>query len=178
MLIILSHVPVWVLALLAVLIVFGIQALRPRTVALPRLLVIPVIFTGWGLYALLVRASVSPLLGFDWLVAAAIGVALAWRFTRLDLVQIDPLSRRVSVPGSRAPLIRNLTVFVAKFAARFATAMLPAAASRIAFYDVAVSGLVAGYFLTWMLWLLVRYRESVSRSYRDGPRPPEVADGW
>jgi hypothetical protein len=73
-------------------------------------------------------------------------------------VRVDAATLSVTVPGSPAPLIRNLVVFAAKFTAGFSAAMLPAAAARIAFYDAGVSGLIAGYFLAWASRLLLKYR--------------------
>jgi hypothetical protein len=41
---IVEHTPLWVFALFAVLVAFGLQALRPRTLPIWRLLVIPAVF--------------------------------------------------------------------------------------------------------------------------------------
>jgi hypothetical protein len=161
MIAIITHTPLWVFALLLVLIALGVQSLRDRTVSLPRLLIVPAVFIVWGLLNFATRAAASSLLAADWLVAGAIGVALAWHLSFLDSVQIDAATRGVTVPGSRAPLVRNLSIFLAKYAAGVGVALAPAAAAQIALWDVAVSGLSAGYFITWLLRLLVKYRAAV-----------------
>ena len=46
---ILAHTPVWVFVLLVYLIWQGAQALRPRTQAVWRMLIVPLVFFGMGL---------------------------------------------------------------------------------------------------------------------------------
>lgn len=48
----LQNTPWWAFVLLALLIVLGIQALRPRTIAVWRLLIVPAAFIVWGLISL------------------------------------------------------------------------------------------------------------------------------
>jgi hypothetical protein len=49
---ILIHTPVWVWPLLAYLVWMGIKAMRPRTTAVQRSLIVPAIFIIWGLSGL------------------------------------------------------------------------------------------------------------------------------
>ncbi len=70
---ILAHTPWWVFAVLAVLIVTGIQALRPRVIAAWRLLIVPAIFIAWGIASVSIRASAVHSLALDWLAAVVIG---------------------------------------------------------------------------------------------------------
>jgi hypothetical protein len=46
---ILRNSPWWAYALLALLIWFGIQALRPRSLSIWRLAIVPLVFIGWGI---------------------------------------------------------------------------------------------------------------------------------
>ena len=68
---ILAHTPIWVVILLAYLIWQGMQALRPRTQAVWRMLIVPLVFFGMGLSRLvLARDHASePLLA--WFAARA-----------------------------------------------------------------------------------------------------------
>jgi hypothetical protein len=156
--VIVQHTPLWVFALLAVLVVFGIQALRPRTVPVWRLFIVPAVFIGWGVISLLGRAASSPLLGIDWLVTAAIGIAIARLTTRLDQVEVDRAGRRVRLPGSAAPLVRYLAIFTAKYGLTAAMAVAPALRGSLVPWDIAVSGLAVGYFVGWLFLLLRKYR--------------------
>ena len=106
---ILANTPLWVFALLAYLIWQGWQARRPRTQAIWRMLVVPLVFFLMGLSRLvLAHHGLEPLLA--WLAAAILFGALAlWRGPKL--LAVDRARGVVSRPGSAAPLIRNVTVF-------------------------------------------------------------------
>jgi hypothetical protein len=95
---VLQNTPWWVFALLVLLVVFGVQALRPRTVAVWRLLAVPGVFIVWGLITLATRSIASPVLLLDWLVACAAGLAIGWRTARLDGVSFDRGRGLVDVP--------------------------------------------------------------------------------
>jgi hypothetical protein len=108
------------------------------------------VFIVWGVLTLLQRAMGAPILALDWVVAAAIGGAIGWTTTRLDGARFDRAAGRVKLPGSALPLARNLIVFLAKYGLAVAAAVVPAEAARLAWWDVTVSGLAAGYFLGWL----------------------------
>ena len=157
-LVVLQHVPLWVFAVFALLIWFGVQGLSARTVALRRLLVTPAVFIGWGVIALALRSTTSPILIADWAAAAAIGAAIAWTTVRLDGVEIDRARGVLQLPGSWLPLVRNMTIFSAKFALALAIARVPAWRETLAAWDIAVSGASAGYFVGWLARLTLAYR--------------------
>jgi hypothetical protein len=54
---IVEHTPLWVFALLALLVFFGVQALRPRKPRMLRLLIVPAVFITWGVTSLLARSA-------------------------------------------------------------------------------------------------------------------------
>jgi hypothetical protein len=157
---IVQHTPLWVLAVLAVLIVFGVQALRQRTVPIWRLVIIPGVFIAWGIISVVSRSATFPILIVDWLITAAIGFAIAWWAARLDGVQVDRAVGRVLVPGSAVPLIRNLLIFAAKYCLTAAMAVAPALQFALSPWDIGVSGLSAGYFIGWLVRFAIRYREA------------------
>ena len=75
---ILQHTPLWVWGVLLVLIVTGVQALRPRVLPVWRLFIVPAVFIAWGVESVVLRAMAQPSLAFDWLAAAVAGIALGW----------------------------------------------------------------------------------------------------
>ncbi|HTY68696.1 MAG TPA: DUF6622 family protein [Alphaproteobacteria bacterium] len=158
MLAIIQHTPLWVAALLALLVVLGVQALRPREVPVWRLLLVPLAFTAWGVLSLMQKAGASPLLVADWLVTAAIGAAIGWWTTNPQAFHIDHAGNRVRVPGSAVPLVRNLSIFLAKYVLAATMAVAPALQGALSPWDIAVSGLSAGYFIGWMVRFALRYR--------------------
>jgi len=153
---ILQHIPLWVFAVFALLVWFGVQGLSARTVPLWRLLVTPAVFIAWGVIALALRSA--PILIADWAAAAAIGAAIAWTTVRLDGVEIDRTRGILRLPGSWLPLIRNMTIFSAKFALALAIARAPAWRETLAAWDIAVSGASTGYFMGWLARLALAYR--------------------
>ena len=144
---ILANTPLWVFALLAYLIWQGWQARRPRTQAIWRMLVVPLVFFLMGLSRLvLAHHGLEPLLA--WLAAAIPFGALAlWRGPKL--LAVDRARGVVSRPGSAAPLQYGIAV---------ATAMKLEPHAAVAIIGHAVSGASAGYFSGWAAALLRRYR--------------------
>jgi hypothetical protein len=161
---ILQNTPLWVYAVFALLMWFGVQALRSRTVPIWRLLITPAIFILWGVASLVFRSISYPLVVADWAATLAVGAVIAWTMSRLDNVEIDRGRETVSLPASAFPLIRNLLIFSAKYALGVAAAMMPARLSELALWDIAVSGASAGYFLGWLARLALAYRRGSESS--------------
>jgi hypothetical protein len=86
---ILYNSPWWVYVLLALLIWFGLQALRPRTLPIWRLMIVPMVFIGWGIASAFTQSKVPAFLIADWLVGATIGGIIARIGTRRLDIRID-----------------------------------------------------------------------------------------
>jgi hypothetical protein len=153
---VLVNTPWWVFALFFLLLALGLVALRPRVVPLWRLLVTPAVFIGWGLVSLMLRFT--PLLAFDWVVAAAVGGLLA-RAT-VSAAEIRVKAEGIAVSGSALPLVRSMLIFFAKYGLSVAAVLVPAQQHNIAIWDIAVSGVSAGYFLGWLAILGLVYRRA------------------
>ena len=153
---IISHTPLWVWALLALLLWLGIASRKPRALPLWRLLVVPALFVSWGGLSLALRAQTEPSLALAWLVTAALGAALAPLAWGFEAPAPDRARNLVQVRGSAWPLVRNLVLFAAKYALTAAMAVAPQ--PWLALADIAVSGLSAGYFLGWGFLLARAYR--------------------
>jgi hypothetical protein len=160
MLAILQHTPSYVYAVLAVLLLLGVQAMRSRTVSIWRLLLTPALFIGWGLASLALQSAASPLPLLEWLAGAAVGGAIGWSTIRLDDMRIDRARLSVSLPGSALPLIRNLVIFAARYALGVSVALAPAWQAELAVWNIVISGLSAGYFLGWLVRFLSAYRRA------------------
>jgi hypothetical protein len=154
----LQYTPPWVFALFALLVVLGVQALRPRIVPAWRMVATPLMFSGWGLITLATRSFESPMLFLAWLVAAAAGLLVAWRTVRLDHLGVDRHRGLVSVPGSHVPLVRNLLIFAVKYVLTAAAAISAANRDSFLLWNFAISGLMAGYFLCWLVRFAFKYR--------------------
>jgi hypothetical protein len=168
---VLGNTPIWVYALFALLVFMGAQRLRARTLPLRRVFITPAVFIAWGIVSLAIKPNISALLVGDWLAAVALGASVAVLAVRFPDLRVDREHRRVHLPGSIQPLVRNVVIFVTKYALAVAMAMTPAARDHLAFWDVAVSGLAAGYFLGWVGRLVAAYRRAPGSAVTFAPVP-------
>lgn len=104
------------------------------------------------------RLAASPALVADWGIAGACGLALARLTMRLEGVRVDPSLVHIQVPGSAVPLIRNLVIFAAKYCLTAAMIIAPTLQDSLARWGIWVSGISAGYFIGWLLRLVIKIR--------------------
>ena len=154
---ILTHTPFWVFVLLAYLIWQGLQALRPRTQAVWRMLIVPLVFFLMGLSRLVLAHDNATAPLFAWLAALALFMALGL-FNGPRLLAVDRQTGTVTRPGSVGPLLRNLTVFSLQYGVAVASAMKLEPHAAVAIIGHAVSGASTGYFSGWTAALWRRYR--------------------
>ncbi len=154
---ILSHTPLWVWALLAVLIWLGSRGLKRRRMALRHAALVPAVFILWGLSGLAARPFDAAIIAAWWLGGLVPGIALGLA-TGPRLLGVDTARRAVDLPASGWPLARNLIVFFAHYALNVATAILTTHKTILLQADITVSGASAGYFIGWFVALLQRYR--------------------
>jgi hypothetical protein len=154
---ILANTPLWVFVLLAYLVWQGLQALRTRTQAVWRMLIVPLVFFLMGLSRLVLARdnAIAPLLA--WLVALLLFGALGL-FNGPRLTAVNRQKGVVTRPGSIGPLLRNITVFTLQYGVAVATAMKLEPHAAVAVIGHAVSGASTGYFSGWTAALWRRYR--------------------
>lgn len=160
---ILTHTPLWVWALLVLLVWLGSLGLKRRRMALRRVAIIPIVFIIWGLSGLAARPFDASTLTALWLGGLIPGLALGLA-TGPRLLDVDRTRREVELPASGWPLARNLIFFFAHYALTVAAAILTAHKAALLQADIAVSGASAGYFIGWFAALLRRYRAASRRT--------------
>ncbi|RDZ26605.1 DUF6622 family protein [Lysobacter silvisoli] len=144
---ILQGTPAWVFALFAVLAWLGARRLKPQTLPLARVWLVPAIFVIWGLAGLFGhRAAPWDTLAF-WPLGAVLGAALGASLA--VPLQVDRQHGLVRQPGSVVPLLRNLGFFGAHYVLQVAMAVRPDWRDRLLGWDLAVSGFSLGYFAAW-----------------------------
>jgi hypothetical protein len=150
---ILGGTPLWVWALFLYLMIQGARRLRPRVVDARRLAIVPFIFIAWGLSGLASRPFDAGTIALCWIAGAVFGGILG-PLTGPKLLAADRTRTLAHLPGSKAPLIRNIVIFGSHYALNVAAAILPAMAGGLLRADIAVSGASAGYFIGWgvSLW--------------------------
>jgi hypothetical protein len=156
----LEHTPWWADAIFVLLVVLGAQALRARRVAPWRLLPVPIVFMVWGLVALAGAALADVQRGEIWAALAVPGLVLGWWSWRGRQLALDGETGAVLLAGSLLPLLRNMVLFLVKYALNAAPVVDPSTALLAGRLDSAVSGLLAGYFLAWLLG----YRRALARA--------------
>ena len=161
---ILIHTPWWVFPAFAFILRSGIQALKPRTLSIGQLMIVPFIFIAWGVVSLIMRSTSSPILLVSWSIAAASFAAIAWVTGLRDGVGFDRNRKRISLPGSRVPLIRSLLIFTAKYGLGTAFALAPESRNSIELLNIIVSGASAGYFAGWAVRLILSYQQAAPQN--------------
>ena len=148
----LSHTPLFVWAILAVLLWQGWRSLHRRTRPVWSMVLVPVVFAGAELLALWRAGLDAPgvLLWF----ACCLAACPLGRATGPRRESATPTGGPVVWAGSRAPLVRNLCLFAAHYLLSATQALHPDAAARLALGEAALSGATVGYVVGWSLTLL------------------------
>lgn len=147
---ILQHTPPWVWGLLAALVALGLAQLRQRRVAPLRLLILPAVLLGLGLWSMGGVFLQLPLVALAWLLALAAGATLGWQLPRPAAARWLAEERRLLLPGSVLPLFVILVIFGLRYASGVAMALHPEwrAAGHVqlplALLFGAISGLLLG----------------------------------
>ncbi|WP_340150147.1 DUF6622 family protein [uncultured Sneathiella sp.] len=167
---IITHTPIWVWPLFALLVMSGITALRPREVRPVRMLLIPVFFFVWGLYAVFTNLPEWPTALAVFGVGLGVGFGVGWGLFRLyPAATYDRKTRRVWRPGTPLTLIFIIISFLAKYALSVVIATNKALSATVGFSALygASSGLISGVFwgiMTLQLLQAFNYIEQGERS--------------
>jgi len=157
---IIRYTPVWVWFLLTALLALGASQLRQRRVPPARLLALPMVLLGMGLWSTASNfaAPLLPLLA--WGVALAAGTLIGRRLPQPAGTAWD--GARLLVPGSVIPLVIIVTIFLLRYVGSIALVLHPAwrAASEVALPMAAAFGLIAGVLLGRALGLFALTRRA------------------
>lgn len=145
---ILNHTPVYVWAILALLVYRGMLATRERDVAVRKLLIIPLVMLALSLQGITSKfgMGLAPLAA--WAAGAAVLALTIWRFGS-PRISAGAEAATVRVQGSWAPLAMMMAIFFAKYAVAVTLAVKPQAAQSALFMVsvCALYGVFNGYFL-------------------------------
>lgn len=122
---ILSHTPVWVWGLLTALMALGLSQTRQRRVAPSRLLMLPLVLLGLGLWSMAPGFMALPLAASVWLAALGAGVALLAGRPAQAGAEWLPAEQRLRIPGSWMPMLLILVIFSLRYAANVGMAINP-----------------------------------------------------
>jgi hypothetical protein len=157
---IVTGTPLWVWALLVLLLVLGIRALWPTTAPLWRLAILPTVFFVWGLYGLFTLHSLTLQRLLPWAVALAAGIGAGLAIAGLSKIRADKTRHAVHIPGSALTLILSLLIFATKYVFGVLHARRPDLFAEVWLWlpEIAVSGLLTGMFVGRFAGLVQQYQ--------------------
>jgi hypothetical protein len=153
---ILRRTPPWVWLVLAGLLTLGATRLRTRHMSRPRLLLLPLVLCGLGLFSTLGNFTPAATALAAWAAAFAAGLWLGRRLPLPAGLRWDPASRQLQLPGSVLPLLMIVTIFTLRYAGTVSLVLHPdwRASAAVALPMAAAYGAIAGMFLGRVLGLL------------------------
>ncbi len=156
-----SRTPLYVWAILGVLVYRGVIALRERDIPLKKLFIIPVIMLALSLQDVLARSGGAAMALAAWFAAVAAMTLLGWK-GRSAPAPMGTVPGTVRVRGSALPLAMMLGVFFTKYVATVSVAIMPALTQTGWFAPVVcgLSGAFTGYFLGRLAYAVASYQEA------------------
>jgi len=145
---ILSKTPVWVFALFAGLLVFGLMETRSRTVRMFPALLLPACMIALSLAGIESSFGLRPVPLASWAVALVLAATAGYVLFRDRKVEYDATTKKFFIPGSWTPLAVIMAIFFAKYAYAVMHAMKIEVVAAPLFVVVlsAVYGVLSGYF--------------------------------
>jgi hypothetical protein len=143
---IITHTPVWVWAILVLLLWVGIKQTLPRSVSLQRITVLPFAMVGLSLAGTLTAFGAGVYALLAWCAAAAVTSAVALVAVRglPQRTHYSASTKRFDLPGSWTPMVLMMGIFITKYAVGVTLAMQPELA-RNALFIQGVSALYGGF---------------------------------
>lgn len=157
---IITNTPLWVWPLMAFVVWVGVQSLRPRTLPLWRLAILPLVSLALALVG--VAQSVQPgLAAAGWAVALLAGLPLGVALGRRHAVRSLP-DGRLEIAGGWFMLAFGLSIFAARYALGVLFGVAPALKAEPLWIGLAgaVGGIVAGIGLGWLAGVILRARRA------------------
>src|SRR5579872_860196 len=98
---ILKGTPWWVYVLLIILVRMGLRSIKPRTLTLQRLCVIPLVFIIWSVLKLYQNHALEfPSLIFWWVLSLSIGVYFGVKEVSAWKIHVDKVKKTITIPGN------------------------------------------------------------------------------
>ena len=155
----LAHTPPWVFLLFFYFVWRGIRAMRPADVTLPKLALLSVILTIWGVYELIRVYGLEPDVCGLWVVGLVIGIGIGLLMLGRVKISVDPASGVIHRPADFSLLPLILMAFAVKYTfgamAVINPALLQEFSMRLA--DLGLSGVFTGIFIGKFAVYATRY---------------------
>ncbi|OJW72873.1 MAG: hypothetical protein BGO68_00530 [Candidatus Amoebophilus sp. 36-38] len=142
---ILTGAPWWVYIILVYLLYIGFRAIKPRTIWLPKLFILPIIITGLLTRNLFTRHSFQLDNLAMYILSLGIGGIISWLIFKNTKLIFDRAKRLVTLPGGYTTLILFMSIFVIRYFWGYIEATHPTPLPTYLMYSkIASSGIIAG----------------------------------
>jgi non-heme chloroperoxidase len=155
---IVTNTPLWVWPLMLAVVALGLYGLRPRTVPLVRLAILPLVGLGTSL-AGIVQSPQPGLAAVGWIAALLVLLPVGHAIGRRRQARAVP-GGRLEIAGGWFMLLFGLSIFAARYALGVLFGVMPALKTVPLWIVVsgAVGGAIAGIGLGWLAGLVARAR--------------------
>lgn len=158
---IITQTPFYVWPLFAYLVFIGIKASKTNVVPFKVLFIMPVIFSIWSFYSILVRYAVNPFTLLLWAVSILLGVLIGSLVTRRLSMKFDKTNMRVEMPGSWTPLVLSMSIFSTRYFLGITDALHPELAKNWALLlPELIATMISGVFAGRVVACLQKYKTS------------------
>jgi len=154
------HTPWFVWGILALCLFMGIKQLRDQQLSRQRLLIVPAIWTAFGLWGMTSAFGLQPQALAAWALGLGLVVAGLSHIAWPRGVRFDGATGLFHVPGSWVPMAMIMGIFMAKYIVGVSLAMAPQLA-QLAPFGLGVSllyGALSGLFIARAISVLRRGR--------------------
>ena len=141
---IITHTPLWVWAILVLLLWVGLKQSVRRSVSLRRITVLPIVMTGMSLAGMFTAFGAGNHALLAWGAAAAFTTAVVMTRNLPQATQYNAWTQLFELPGSWTPLVLMMGIFVTKYAVGVTLAMHPQLAFD-ALFSQGVGALYGGF---------------------------------
>jgi len=143
---ILTGTPLKVWILLWYLTYTGIKAIKPQTIWLPKLFILPLIITALSVASLLKQPNImQPTIWYSYCAFFVLGGLMGWLFFRNTHLIIDRSTKSIILPGGYITLFLLISIFVLNYFWGYMHAVHPAFFTLpVNCFKMASSGLLAG----------------------------------
>jgi hypothetical protein len=169
---IVTHTPVYVWAILALLVYRGVVAMRDREITIRKLFIIPVIMLALSLQDVVAKFGVGFTPLSVWAAGAVLMTLLVWKFSNAG-ISTSTSPGRVLVHGSLGPLAMMMAIFFTKYATAVTLVIKPSASHDPLFSTVVCAslGVFSGYFLGRLVGTLQCWRSTQQSTSAALPEP-------
>ena len=145
---IITHTPIWVWAVFALITRIGLKQALPSTSSLRRITLITLAMLGLSLYGTVSVFGLAGTLLLTWGFSFAVVATLTAQRALSPLTRYNGWTQRVELPGSWVPLVLMLGIFITKYGVGITSAMRPDVLHHPAFgYGIgAIYGAFSGVF--------------------------------